>query len=241
MGRPNMLHTKFDKVVHIDANGRRHYFVPCGKKLFLCVGKANTCINKARKGGLCSGCGAVSPKCKHPGCPNNRQRGGLCVDHGAKLPLCTGFNDDGSPCPNKAKKGGLCDRHGDGCGMCQCGKQRRSCPKCNPLGHLRGLIKERDRWCSPKLNDDKRKSNPPDCLGCTGEEYDAYLESHFEDGMTWDNYGRGKGKWSIDHILAYFSEPNPAKTKEEVLRRSHYTNTKPMWWTDNLSKGIKST
>ena len=93
--------------------------------------------------------------------------------------------------------------------------------------------------CSLKLNNGKPKGNPPDCLGCTGEEYDAYLESHFQDGMSWDNYGHGKGKWSIDHTLAYFSEPNPATTKEEVLRRSHYTNTKPMWWTDNVSKGIK--
>jgi hypothetical protein len=95
--------------------------------------------------------------------------------------------------------------------------------------------------CSPRLTSYKTPSKAPECLGCTGEEYDAYLEEHFEDGMTWDNYGYGEGKWTIDHILAYFSEPNPAKTKEEVLRRSHYTNTKPMWWTDNLSKGIKST
>ena len=86
----------------------------------------------------------------------------------------------------------------------------------------------------------KTPSEAPDCLGCTGEAYDAYLEEHFQDGMTWDNYGRGEGKWTIDHTLAYFSEPNPAKTEEEVLRRSHYTNTKPMWYIDNISKGIKT-
>ena len=210
--------------------------------MFICKGRANTCIKKACEGGLCCGCGAGTPKCKHPGCSNKRRRGGLCVDHGAKHPRCTGFNDDGTPCTNKARKDRLCRRHGARSSICPCGKQRYYCPKCNPLGHLRGLIKMQVRLCSPRFTTNKGPpSKAPDCLGCTGEEYDVYIESHFQDGMTWDNYGHGKGKWTIDHTLAYFSEPTPATTKEEVLRRSHYTNTKPMWFTDNLSKGIKGT
>jgi hypothetical protein len=241
MGRPHEVKTRWDKVVHIGANGRRHYFTEGGgHKVFLCKGRANTCINGVQTGGLCYGCGAIPYKCKHPGCSNKRHRGGLCVDHGATRPLCTGFNDDGTPCSSQAQKDGLCRRHGGRPGMCPCGKQRYHCPKCNPLGHLRDLIKDRVRACSPMLTPNKGPpSKAPDCLGCTGEVYDAYLESHFQDGMRWDNYGRGEGKWTIDHTTAYFSEPNPAKTEEEVRRRSRYTNTKPMWWKDNQSKGIK--
>ena len=66
-----------------------------------------------------------------------------------------------------------------------------------------------------------------------------WLQEHFTDGMDWNNYGRGEGKWQVDHELAFFDETNPATTEEEVLRRFHYTNTQPMWWKDNVSKGIK--
>jgi hypothetical protein len=57
--------------------------------------------------------------------------------------------------------------------------------------------------------------------------------------MDWNNYGHGEGMWQLDHKTAFFDETNPATTKEEVLRRFHYTNTQPMWWRDNVSKGIK--
>lgn len=242
MGRPNIFATKTDKVVHIDENSRRFYYAKndqTKQKTFLCKGKDDTCIKAAMGGGICYGCGAVPPKCKYKGCPNNRQRGGFCVTHGVKPPRCTGVEDDGRPCPNQARKDGLCRRHGSKDGMCHCGKERIRCPTCKPLGHLRHLIRIQVMRCSPKLTDKKTPTEAPECLGCTGKEYDDYLEDNFEDGMTWDNYGQGEGKWTIDHILAYFSDSNPATTKEEVLRRSHYTNTKPMWWVDNMSKGIK--
>ena len=123
--------------------------------------------------------------------------------------------------------------------MCPCGKYRQACPQCNPLGHLVDLTRRQVRRCSPRLTDTTTPSEPPDCLGCTGEKYDEWLESQFHDGMTWDNYGRGEGMWQVDHILAFFDETNPATTEEEVLRRFHYTNTQPLWSKDNMSKGIK--
>ena len=239
MGRANKVNTKWDKVVHIGANGRRHYFSPGGQKKYLCKGRANTCIKMARQGGLCFGCGAVPHKCKHPGCTNVRRRGGLCSIHGSKPLRCTHVEEDGTPCSSQAQKDGHCRRHGGRPGRCPRGRERQTCPTCNPLGHFRNLIRDQVRYCSPRMTPYKTPSKAPDCLGCTGEEYDKWLEDHFQDGMRWDNYGRGKGNWTIDHTLAYFSEPNPATTEEEVRRRSHYTNTKPMWYTDNVSKGIK--
>lgn len=65
------------------------------------------------------------------------------------------------------------------------------------------------------------------------EEFKTYIESKFKDGMTWENYGlRG---WHLDHIIPL----STAKTKEEVIALSHYTNFQPLWWRDNICKSNK--
>lgn len=56
----------------------------------------------------------------------------------------------------------------------------------------------------------------------------------FEPGMTWDNLGKGEGKWQIDHIIpcSYFD-----LTKEENQRICfNYRNLQPLWAKDNLEK-----
>ena len=70
-------------------------------------------------------------------------------------------------------------------------------------------------------------------LGCSINELKEYLESRFQAGMTWDNYG----EWHIDHIvpLASFNLEN----REQLIKAYHYTNLQPLWARDNLSKGAK--
>ncbi len=60
-----------------------------------------------------------------------------------------------------------------------------------------------------------------------------HLESLFQPGMTWDNYGFYG--WHIDHKrpLASFVLP------DQQAEAFHYTNLQPLWWRDNLSKGSK--
>ena len=70
-------------------------------------------------------------------------------------------------------------------------------------------------------------------LGCSFEEFKAYLESLFLEGMTWENYGP-KG-WHIDHKIPLSS----ASSLDEVISLNHYTNLRPLWWLDNLKKGAK--
>ena len=72
-------------------------------------------------------------------------------------------------------------------------------------------------------------------LGCTIEEFKKYIESKFQSGMTWENYG--KGGWHLDHIIpvSSFDLSDPAQFRECW----HYTNYQPLWAADNLSKGIK--
>lgn len=72
-------------------------------------------------------------------------------------------------------------------------------------------------------------------IGISPADFKVYIESHFVDGMNWDNYGFGAGKWSIDHTKPLCT----ANTEEEVFTLNHYTNLRPMWWFDNLSKGGK--
>jgi hypothetical protein len=83
-----------------------------------------------------------------------------------------------------------------------------------------------------------KKSRTCAILGCSFEDFRNYLELLWEHTnnlnenacvwMTWDNYGKYNGTrnfgWDIDHI-----EPiSKAKTEDDVIRLSHYTNLQPL-------------
>lgn len=68
-------------------------------------------------------------------------------------------------------------------------------------------------------------------LGCTWREFKIHVERQFLKGMSWDN----RNLWHIDHITALAT----AKTEAEVIALSHFTNLRPIWGSDNLSKGDK--
>ena len=72
-------------------------------------------------------------------------------------------------------------------------------------------------------------------IGCTANELKNYLESKFQSGMNWDNYGRDG--WHVDHIkpCTAFDLIDP----EEQRECFHYTNLQPLWATDNIKKGNK--
>ena len=72
-------------------------------------------------------------------------------------------------------------------------------------------------------------------LGCSIEDAVKHLESQFQPGMTWANHN--KTGWHIDHIvpMSAFDLTDP----EQVARACHYTNLRPLWAFDNLSKGNK--
>ncbi len=77
-------------------------------------------------------------------------------------------------------------------------------------------------------------------LGCSIIEYKSYLESKFEDWMSWSNYGRckfGEVRWHIDHIIP-LSRFNLMDI-EERKKAFHYTNTAPLEAIANIKKGNK--
>ena len=71
-------------------------------------------------------------------------------------------------------------------------------------------------------------------LGCSIKELKKHLESKFEPGMTWDNWGRSHDKWQIDHIkpLCGFDLSDSIQFKEAC----HYTNLQPLWYKDHIIK-----
>ena len=71
-----------------------------------------------------------------------------------------------------------------------------------------------------------------DLIGCTPETLRLIVESKFEHGMTWANYGSA---WHVDHIipLAAYNLTDP----EQQRQAFHYTNLQPLWAHENLAKG----
>lgn len=74
-------------------------------------------------------------------------------------------------------------------------------------------------------------------LACTIDELKIHLEKQFKEGMTWENYGKTRSSWSVDHIIpcSYFDLSDP----EQQMKCFHYTNLQPLWHIDNIRKGNK--
>lgn len=72
-------------------------------------------------------------------------------------------------------------------------------------------------------------------IGCDLDFLKKYLESKFQSGMTWNNYGR-KG-WHIDHIIPCASF-DLSKLKQQKIC-FHYSNLQPLWAIENIKKGKK--
>ena len=71
-------------------------------------------------------------------------------------------------------------------------------------------------------------------LGFPIEDFKRYIESKFQAGMTWENYG----KWHLDHIIPLSSFN--LSDRIHILKVCHYTNLQPLWAADNLMKSNKA-
>lgn len=94
----------------------------------------------------------------------------------------------------------------------------------------------RTRLSMAVRNDVKSGSAVQD-LGCSIEDFKSFLQSQFQPGMSWNNYGKGMGFWNIDHImpLSAFDLTN----RQHVLLACHYGNLQPLWFEDNVYKSGK--
>jgi hypothetical protein len=109
----------------------------------------------------------------------------------------------------------------------EAGKQSRKREFSSPQARLRKRIRRRLRSLviSAKVSD-----NNYELIGCTPAFLAKWLESKFQDGMSWSNMGA----WHIDHIVP--CSAFDLSDKDQLLRCCHYTNLQPLWAKDNLAK-----
>jgi hypothetical protein len=102
----------------------------------------------------------------------------------------------------------------------------------NPEYKLRLLFR---RYAQKLKQPNKRRGTTLRFLGCSVDEARRHIEKQWLPGMSWENHSRSG--WHIDHIvpLKAFSLADA----EQAKRALHYTNLRPLWAKDNLSKGAK--
>lgn len=81
------------------------------------------------------------------------------------------------------------------------------------------------------LQGKNKSASALELIGCDIESFKKHIASKFKPGMNWNNHG----EWEIDHIkpCAKFNLSLP----EEQKRCFNYTNTQPLWKSENRSKG----
>lgn len=82
------------------------------------------------------------------------------------------------------------------------------------------------------LKNNRRNGSAVKDLGCSVDELKLHLEIQFTEGMSWENYGIGKNKWSIDHIIALSTVD--LNNVEQFKKVTHFTNLRPLWNKDQV-------
>ena len=72
-------------------------------------------------------------------------------------------------------------------------------------------------------------------VGCCLTDLKSHLESLFQPGMSWDNYGR-KG-WHVDHVRPCASFDMTDREQQKAC--FHFSNLQPLWAKDNYHKSSK--
>lgn len=83
------------------------------------------------------------------------------------------------------------------------------------------------------LKNNQKTGSAVSDLGCSISDFKQHLESKFQFGMNWENYGTFG--WHIDHIkpLSSFDLTN----RSQFLEACHFTNLQPLWASENRKKG----
>lgn len=112
-----------------------------------------------------------------------------------------------------------------------CKLKRKARYKQNPYYKLQSNLRIRINLAI-KSAKTKRSNKTTELLGCSIKDVRKYLESLWLPGMNWENYSL-EG-WHIDHIIPVntFDLTNP----EQQKKCFHYTNLRPLWAKDNLSR-----
>lgn len=104
--------------------------------------------------------------------------------------------------------------------------------KNDPINKITKNLKGRMNYSFKRLGI-KMPDNIESLLGIEIFKVKKHLERQFLKNMNWDNYGQNG--WVIDHIVSL----SLAKNEEELIRFCHYTNLRPLWFSENNKKKAK--
>jgi len=107
-------------------------------------------------------------------------------------------------------------------------KKRRQ----NPMVRLYHNVSRR---INESLKSNKAGRKWEGIVGYTLIKLKNHLENKFQNGMSWDNYG--KNGWHIDHIMPRSIFNITSSECEEFKKCWDISNLQPLWEKDNLSKG----
>lgn len=86
------------------------------------------------------------------------------------------------------------------------------------------------------LRGSRKSSKTVDLLGCSIQNFILFIESKWISGMTWNNYGNRNGDWSVDHVKPCAAYSDLAN-EDQQRQCFHYSNLRPCWHLENVSKG----
>jgi hypothetical protein len=78
-----------------------------------------------------------------------------------------------------------------------------------------------------------KKNSSFSYLSCDIEFFKQWIEYQFDDNMSWDNIG----KWHFDHVIPCASYD--LTDEKQILECYHWSNIRPLWCSENCSKGCK--
>lgn len=106
-----------------------------------------------------------------------------------------------------------------------------------PKQKIEKVLRDRFHKVIVKMKKGDKLCSWRDLIGCTVLKAKEHIESQFVEGMSWDNHGNGEGKWNIDHIKPLYSF-NLFDLEQQKIA-FHYTNTRPLWFKDNMGRSKK--
>lgn len=107
-------------------------------------------------------------------------------------------------------------------------RERKQCPKYRLVDSLRQRVR---RVIKQEFDPSAETLK---LIGCSQDELLKWVEDHFEEGMTWENYGLHG--WHLDHVVPvakYMDNIEDPEVQRECFKKE---NLKPMWATENRKK-----